>query len=695
VERHTGAYIQWNAGEYPSVDKAGIKSSVILELINRIERNGVEVVIKDFSGILGIPALGTILLDKKNRDNIGQAIGVSPDREKALIRAITGSILAPQMPLEKNLKNSSGAYYFDTFADAEFLLNGKTINSCDVPDFGSHDIKKEIEHMVQILGSRGHDPVAVDMTDPGLGIPVAWIYLKNAFLSYATTSLLFQMSMIYFKRGMYELTIEKLEKALASDTDDAGVINFHLGMCYKEIKEYGKAIEIFKKAIHFRIRRVGSEDSAKEINRLKMASEIFENLEELYTRRSGSEDDIGAGLNSVGELGCVYLNIGICYYKIEDYENAVWYLNKAKDIDSEKNDVYLHLASCYRNQWRYIEALSHYEKALGLTPPEDRDATASISYYIGLCHISLDNFAAGIEYLKKAEELTGGYRTVFLNLGICYRETGDRENSLKYLTKSLEMVPSGKMAAAMEMSPAEHKEEEANIHFQLGLFYSDGNDYSSALKHFKTARELGMDSVEINFNIGISYENMYNYKEAINTYNRSLGLYTENKDRAGTSVKQLATLHFQLSICYLKIGDVGKSIEEANSSIEINPSEIDNYNLLGSIYRQAGDCGKGIEAVKLGLKKGRVKWNSYNLLGVLYRDAGDLENSEKSLKEAIKLAPSEWSNYNILGNVYMAENMPAQAIFMFEKALGLGPGKDYENKIRRVLDEALNKVKNM
>ena len=114
VERHVSAHVYRHGGEYPTVDKATINNVLIKKLIKSIESKGIEIIIKDFSSLTGIPALGIILIKENTQGHIiGQRLGVCPDKEKGLMRALTENAQGSAISKLKHKLGGSEFFHHD------------------------------------------------------------------------------------------------------------------------------------------------------------------------------------------------------------------------------------------------------------------------------------------------------------------------------------------------------------------------------------------------------------------------------------------------------------------------------------------------------------------------------------------------------------------------------------------------------
>ncbi len=107
-----------------------------------------------------------------------------------------------------------------------------------------------------------------------------------------------------------------------------------------------------------------------------------------------------------------------------------------------------------------------------------------------------------------------------------------------------------------------HYPNSTEINAQMGLAYANKGDYKNALISFQNALAFGLDSSELHFNIGQSYERLMLYPLAIESYIHAVNKNTE-----------FLSAWISLSLCasYLNRYDLAK--EAYKNILRINPSE--------------------------------------------------------------------------------------------------------------------------
>lgn len=190
------------------------------------------------------------------------------------------------------------------------------------------------------------------------------------------------------------------------------------------------------------------------------------------------------------------------------------------------------------------------------------------------------------------------------------------------------------------------KEELAVVYNWMGMAYDKKGLLDEALLYYSKdlhlSKELGDkrgEAASLN-NIAGIYRRKGEYQKALEYYNESLRLKTDEKEKAVT-YNNIATL-------YSDLGDYKKAVEHYKKSLEID-ERYGNYHgyaatllNLGNIYRKMKDYKQAEACLLEGLK--RVKkiedrfWEgvAYVYLGLLYRDTGNRALAKEYLNKALR-----------------------------------------------------------
>jgi predicted negative regulator of RcsB-dependent stress response len=131
-----------------------------------------------------------------------------------------------------------------------------------------------------------------------------------------------------------------------------------------------------------------------------------------------------------------YAQIGITYYRMNDYSNAEIYCNEALKYDPSKTIVHSNLGSIYFNRGQYQKALKAFEKALKYDP-RFSDAYMNIGSVYGV----LKEYDKSIAAYKKAMEFDPHNATLYYLAGLTCQSMGDEANATTHFNKAYQLNP--------------------------------------------------------------------------------------------------------------------------------------------------------------------------------------------------------------------------------------------------------------
>lgn len=126
--------------------------------------------------------------------------------------------------------------------------------------------------------------------------------------------------------------------------------------------------------------------------------------------------------------------LGVLKTKIKEFDEAIIYLKRVSEIDSEFFDAWFNLALAYKKNNCFEEAIKAYQKAIALKPDN------SFAYYNLAAVYELKNETdTAIEYYKKALEYNKeiSEEEISYLLGCCYLKVKDFERGWFYYERRL------------------------------------------------------------------------------------------------------------------------------------------------------------------------------------------------------------------------------------------------------------------
>lgn len=176
VERHVCCRADRERQPTPTIDPASCADPVLRDLLLAFEREGVRLVLKDFSLRMPLPTVAAIAWDPAtfpHRSEIVFTAGTATSPAKAAIRAVTEVAQLAGDFCTNACYEASGLPKFHSLDEAAWLLRDQNASAGvpldSLPSVESGDIREEL--LAALRGLAPLEVYAVETTHPGLGIP--------------------------------------------------------------------------------------------------------------------------------------------------------------------------------------------------------------------------------------------------------------------------------------------------------------------------------------------------------------------------------------------------------------------------------------------------------------------------------------------------------------------------------------------
>jgi len=281
-----------------------------------------------------------------------------------------------------------------------------------------------------------------------------------------------------------------------------------------------------------------------------------------------------------------YANLGTIYIERQEYNIALEFFNKARNISNNSAVIYNGLGHIFLNKGKFKIANKYFLKALSIQEKKTSILnidTISIYNNLGLIFSWIGDYNRAIYFSKKAlflrkKTLGESHESTaksYVDLGSLYIKIGIKENGITYLNKALSIILNnynekhpallyiymnlgfGYIDLKNYLLAKENIEKAIKIQrktfgridkgtsgllYYLGIIYLHLNDEKSALKYFKFFKEFEKEfnspyeknvfKISYDHGIGLLNFNKKNYKEAIKYFKSALyNSSKNNKDR--------------------------------------------------------------------------------------------------------------------------------------------------------------------
>jgi len=180
-------------------------------------------------------------------------------------------------------------------------------------------------------------------------------------------------------------------------------------------------------------------------------------------------------------------------------QNAIELFNTAVDIRSDESLDYTMLATCYYELGDNDMSAKLILKAVNMAP-DDFNANMAAGQILS----KNNKPEEALPYFEKAVELESTNSAAIRNLAQTYYDTGNREASIATYELAIKTTMDNKT--------------KADLHFNLGLLYSQIDEYESAEDNFTTALDLNPNDLEAIMGMAQTFERIEKWRKAEKFY---------------------------------------------------------------------------------------------------------------------------------------------------------------------------------
>lgn len=343
VERHVCSVINNKKIKTPQIDQASVKDPVAKDLLDKFRDNNIELYLNDFSLDTGLCTVGALAIDRSTfpgKSEIVYTAGTTPEPEKAIIRAVTEiAQLAGDFNSDSNYV-ASGLPKPLSMEEVDYVTDTTEMRAAeDLVNISNDNIKNEVLNCVAAIENIGMDVLMIDVTHGKLKIPAFYTIIPGAH--FRERSMINDVGLFSAKlvvelisdAQLLEAKLLKMEELLP----DAYYLEFYRGRNYLNMGFPESALGHFEAALQ---------------------------------KNPEAED-----------LPYIYSFMGSCLKDLGKYEEAVCKLKIGLLEDEQRPDLHNTLGVCYFKQENYKEAIVHFQRAVDLNPASGIDyANLGVNY---------------------------------------------------------------------------------------------------------------------------------------------------------------------------------------------------------------------------------------------------------------------------------------------------------------------------
>ncbi len=269
--------------------------------------------------------------------------------------------------------------------------------------------------------------------------------------------------------------------------------------------------------------------------------------------------------------------IGVAYYKLKEYENAISYLKRSIEKNPTHYDAWNNLGNVYMTINKYEKAKECYIKALNIKKGQEalfglaniyyikddyerakeyflysmeshhpkKELMERAYFYLANIYFIEKDYNNSKKYLEKIENtniIGKDYFLLFYNL---LNTIGEKENALKKLAEALtyyeydaefmelfanELEAQGKIPEAISVWEELFKiKNDIEIMYKLGILYAKIGAFHDAINYFEKLLEEKPDDIRVYNDLGVFYGLIGNLEKAKKFFHQALKIDPNNK----------------------------------------------------------------------------------------------------------------------------------------------------------------------
>ncbi|THB69988.1 MAG: hypothetical protein D6E12_03460 [Desulfovibrio sp.] len=182
VERHVCAVIDREHTETPTIDPDSLQDPVLKGLLAKFRDNGIRVLLKDFTLSMPVPTVAAICMDPVTFPGLSEIVftaGTAASPAKAAIRALAEVAQLAGDFETGAVYEASGLSKFADWSEAAWLEKGPMVPLDSLPNIEREDMLDELKLLAQGLDSQGYQLLAVETSQPELGLSAAYTFVPG------------------------------------------------------------------------------------------------------------------------------------------------------------------------------------------------------------------------------------------------------------------------------------------------------------------------------------------------------------------------------------------------------------------------------------------------------------------------------------------------------------------------------------
>lgn len=362
VERHVCALVDRQRMTTPTIDPATIDDPVLQRLCDCFEKNGVKLLLKDFTLGFPVPTVAAVGYDPKTFPALSEIVftaGTAASPAKAAIRAVTEvAQLAGDFETSR-VYEASGLPKFTQLDQLGWLEEGESVALDSLPTVEHGNIYRELKSLADGLQADDYTLYSVNTKQESLGVTANYNFVPGFDFRERTPhrSVGLFVGRILAEDVDIDEALEGLD-VLEDIYPDSYFLPFFRGLLALRMQDFDFAAMMFEVA-----------EPMQPANNEKALSAFYQaHTLSLMDRWDETIAHLDRAIKLDDEVMEFFNLRGVAYFKAEDYRQAIDNFTSAINIDSGIPETLANLGICHKRLGENEEARDFLESALNMNP---------------------------------------------------------------------------------------------------------------------------------------------------------------------------------------------------------------------------------------------------------------------------------------------------------------------------------------
>lgn len=319
--------------------------------------------------------------------------------------------------------------------------------------------------------------------------------------------------------------------------------------------------------------------------------------------------------------------------------NAETAFKTALKIEQNFVQGVVELGSIYEKQGKTDQAVALYESY-----QRNFGGDVSVAEALVQVYLAKEDYTNAYDQLKIINELDQGNLNAQLKMAFILVDQKKYKEAVPLLESILHQTP-----------------ESDRVRFYLGAVYEEVKDYKAAIQQFKEIPKSSKYFADSIMHSAYLYKLMGNQQAAVDLMEANIDFLDDNP--------KIFALYASFLDNLKKYADARNLLEKANDKF---PRDVQILYQLGAVYDQLGQSDKTVEKMERLIELDKNHVEGLNYLAYLYADkTRNLDTAEKLARRALSLRPNDGFILDTLGWVLFKQNKMDEAVRTLEKAHSL------------------------